>query len=384
MKRKICVVTGTRAEYGLLQPLMKKIKEDCLLELQIVATGMHLSPEFGLTYKQIEQDGFVIHEKIEALLSSDTPVGIAKSMGLTTIGFADAFNRLQPDLLVILGDRFEMLAVAQTALALKIPIAHISGGEVTKGVIDDAIRHCITKMSHLHFVANEEYKKRVVQLGENPNLVFNVGDPGVENIRLMDFLTKEDLELFYETSIDKLLLVTFHPVTLDKNAAKRQLSALFESLDHFKDYVIVFTKGNADSEGRYINELIDEYAALNENVKVYTSLGSTKYLSTLKYAKAVIGNSSSGIVEAPVFGIPTINIGDRQEGRAKAISIIDCDYNSEAITEAIYKALDPTFIDSIKNMELKYDGVNTSEQICDIIKNTDITNIVKKDFYDLL
>lgn len=383
MKQKICIVTATRAEYGLLQSLMKNIQQNKDFLLQIIVTGMHLSPEFGNTYKQIEQDGFIIDEKVEALLSSDSSVGVAKSMGLTTIGFADVFNRLQPDLVVILGDRFEMLAVAQTALTLNIPIAHISGGEVTEGVIDDAIRHSITKMSHLHFVANEKYKKRVIQLGENPNTVFNVGDPGVENIRSMNYLTKKELESFYGENIDKLLLVTFHPVTLDKSAAEFQINELLEALNQFEDYLIVFTKGNADSEGRYINELIDQYAVGKENVKVYTSLGSLRYLSTLKYAKAVIGNSSSGIVEAPVFRVPTINIGNRQEGREKAISIIDCDYRKDSIIQAINTALSISFVDGLANMELKYDGINTSEQIISIIKSTNLKNISKKTFYDL-
>ncbi len=384
MKKKICVVTGTRAEYGLLANLMNQLKEDEEFQLQIIVTGMHLSPEFGNTYLQIEEDGFVIDEKVEILLSSDTTIGVAKSLGLATIGFADAFNRLKPDLLIILGDRFEILAAAQTALVMNIPIAHISGGELTEGAIDDAIRHAITKLSSIHFPANQEYKKRIIQLGEQPNRIFEVGDPGVENIRKMDFLSKNELEGFFGFQLDKFFLVTFHPTTLEPNQAKLQLTELFLALNKFEEYNIIFTKSNADSDGRIINEMIDEYTAKNsERVKSYFSLGQKRYLSTLKYASAVIGNSSSGIVEAPVLNVPTVNIGNRQKGRLKADSIIDCESVEVEIIDAIFKVINIDFKEKLEGIPLKYDGYETSSKIVEILKGLDFSILTRKKFYDI-
>lgn len=383
MKRKICFVTGTRAEYGLLTNLMKRIQDEEGFKLQLVVTGMHLSPEFGETYKQIEVDGFKIDEKLEMLLSSDTATGVVKSMGLAMIGFADAFERLQPDLIVILGDRFEILAVAQTALVMHIPIAHISGGEITEGAIDDAIRHAITKLSSIHFPANKEYKERIIQLGEQPERVFNVGDPGVENIRKIDYLSQYELEDYFGFDLSKLFLITFHPTTLEPNMAKSQLTELFLALDEFKDYNIIFTKSNADSDGRIINEMIDEYTAKNNTrVRSYFSLGQRRYLSTLKIAKVVIGNSSSGIVEAPVLCVPTVNIGNRQKGRLKAESIIDCDISKGKIIEAISKATNTHFIEKLKDMPLKYDGFDTSSDIVKVLKKLDFSVLTRKKFYD--
>lgn len=383
MKRKICVVTGTRAEYGLLRRIIKEIELDNYLELQLIVTGMHLSSEFGYTINEIVDDGFEIVDKVEILLSSDTSIGMAKSVALAILEFSTAFERIKPDIIVILGDRFEMLAVAQTALFLKIPIAHISGGEITEGAIDDSIRHAITKMSHLHFPANEEYRNRIIQLGEQPNFVFNVGDPGVENIRKMNFLTRGELEQFFEMSLEKLLLVTYHPTTLETDHASEQIKELLTALDEFEDYNIIITKGNADSEGRIINKIIDEYAILNSHrVKVYNSLGSLRYLSTLRYAKAVIGNSSSGIVEAPILKIPTVNIGNRQLGRAKSNTIIDCENDCKSIRNAIECALQSEFIVSLNEIGLQYDGESTSKDIVQIIRDINLDNIIQKKFYD--
>lgn len=383
MKRKICIVTGTRAEYGLLTNLMKQIQSEEGFQLQLVVTGMHLSPEFGSTYKQIELDGFRIDEKVEMLLSSDTASGVVKSMGLAMIGFADVFERLMPDLIVVLGDRFEILAVAQTALVMNIPIAHISGGEITEGAIDDSIRHAITKLSSLHFPANDEYKRRIIQLGEQPNRIFVVGDPGVENIRKMNYASQFELEDYFGFNLSKLFLITFHPTTLEPSMAKSQLTELFLALDEFKDYNIIFTKSNADSDGRIINEMIDEYTAKNDTrVKSYFSLGQKRYLSTLKIAKVVIGNSSSGIVEAPVLSVPTVNIGNRQKGRLKAESIIDCDIMKDKIVAAISQAISSDFIDNLENMPLKYDGYETSTEIVEILKDLDFSILTKKKFCD--
>lgn len=382
--RKICIVTGTRAEYGLMYYLMKEIQSETNLELQIVVTGMHLSPEFGLTYKQIEQDGFVINEKIEMLLSADTPSSIAKSMGLGVIGFADAFQRLLPDVLVVLGDRFEILAAAQTALVMRIPIAHISGGELTEGAIDDSIRHSITKMSHIHFPSTDEYAQRIVQLGEQPERVFQVGNLGVEAIRKMRLFTENDLSAFYGFSLDKLFLITFHPVTLESQTAEKQIGELLSALDHFQDYNIVFTKANADTEGRIINQRIDEYAAMYpERVRSVFSLGQLRYLSTMKYCSVVIGNSSSGIIEAPVFLKPTVNIGDRQKGRLRAESIIDCDPKEEDIRNSIYKAISSSFQQRATDTVLKYDGETTSVDIAKIIGTIDLRNMIQKSFFTI-
>ncbi|MFG6346184.1 MAG: UDP-N-acetylglucosamine 2-epimerase (hydrolyzing) [Lachnospiraceae bacterium] len=338
--KKICVITGTRAEYGLLKPLIKKISDDSGVELQLVVTGMHLSPEFGLTYREIEEDGFEITERNEMLLSSDTPNGIAKSIGLGMIGFADIFTRIKPDIVVILGDRYEALAAATAAMVHRIPIAHIHGGELTLGAVDDAIRHSITKMSTLHFTSTEEYRKRVIQLGEDPENVIWVGALGVENIQSQQLLGKKELAQSIGFSLDDpYIIVTFHPVTLENNTAGQQIENLLNALDNFNEYRIIFTKANADTDGRIINRKIDQYVKLNSGrTKVFTSLGMVRYLSALKYCELVIGNSSSGIIEAPSLGIPTVNIGNRQLGRVRAESVIDCGDSAEEIMESIRKA----------------------------------------------
>lgn len=328
---KICVITGTRAEYGLLKPIINKIKDDKQLGLQLVVTGMHISPEFGLTYKEILQDGFEISDKIEVLLSSDTPVGISKSIGLGIIGFAELFEKSKPDIVIILGDRYEIFAVASAAMIANIPIAHIHGGETTEGLIDEAIRHSITKMSYIHFPCTEEYRRRIIQLGESPDRVFNVGALGCENIKKIKFIDKEALK--EELNIDfekKVALLTFHPVTLDIFKAEKQFKEVLSAIDCFEDLQVIFTKANSDTGGRIINYLIDEYVRKNSNRCIaFSSLGQVRYLSAMKYCSFVIGNSSSGILEAPVLNKPTINIGDRQKGRIQLESIINCEAKKE-------------------------------------------------------
>lgn len=381
--RKICVVTGTRAEYGLLYWLMKVIAADPDLQLQIVATGMHLSPEFGLTYQQIEADGFTIDARVEMLLSSDTPVGIAKSLGLGVIGFADALDRLRPDILVLLGDRYEILAAAQAAMVARIPIAHIAGGDVTEGAFDEAIRHSITKMAHLHFVTNEASARRVRQLGENPAYVFNVGSPGLDYIKRMKVLGRSELEEALGFSFkEKNLLITFHPVTLDAQPAETQFQELLTALDGLGQNVgIIFTKPNSDTDGRAIVRLMDSYVATHPNAKSYTSLGQVRYLSAMSQVDAVVGNSSSGLYEAPSFGKPTVNIGDRQKGRLQAASVINCEQEAGAIAEAILQAL----VLDCSGVVNPYGDGNSSIRIKDCLKQiVEPSSLLKKHFFDLV
>ncbi len=385
MSRKICIVTGTRAEYGLLYRLMKEIQEDPDLVLQIIATGMHLSPEFGLTYRQIEKDGFRIHKKVEMLLSSDTPIGISKSMGLGMIGFADAYGDLKPDLVVLLGDRFEAFSAAAAAVVARIAIAHLHGGEATEGLIDEPIRHSITKMSHLHFTATEAYRKRVIQLGEDPGKVFNVGGLGVDNIKGLELL---DLERF-ENAISfkmgkKNLLVTFHPVTLEHGTAEAQFQSLLEALDELDDTKIIFTKPNADTQGRAIIQMIDNYVSKNSRSAIaFVSLGQLRYLSAMQFVDGVVGNSSSGLLEAPTFKIGTINIGDRQRGRIKSASVIDCEPTKEAILTALEKLYSQDFQERLGKLRNPYGEGGAAEKIKKLIKEVDIDDILKKSFYNL-
>lgn len=383
-KRKICVVTGTRAEYGLLYWLMKEIQDDPELTLQIVATGMHLSPEFGLTYKKIEEDGFRIDEKVEMLLSSDTPVGIAKSIGLGVIGFADALAHLHPDVMVVLGDRYEIFAAAQAAMIARIPIAHIHGGETTEGAFDEAMRHAVTKMSYLHFTAAEAYRRRVIQLGEAPERVFNYGAPGLDNIAKLQLLEKEAFEKAIDFQLGKLsFLITYHPVTLSEKDPAQYIDALFEAIDRFPEAKIIFTKANADTASRIINQRIDRYVEKNPHrAKAFTSMGQILYLSAVKHADVVIGNSSSGIVETPALKKPTINIGKRQQGRLKATSIIDCEENEAAILEAIKESLSPDFRETVKSAVNPYGMGDASIKIKETLKNISLKNILMKKFYD--
>ncbi len=383
-KRKICIVTGTRAEYGLLYWLMREIQMDPDLELQIIATGMHLSPEFGLTYKQIEQDGFYINEKVEMLLSSDSPVGITKSIGLGVIGFADALERLRPDIAVILGDRFEALAFAIACYIARIPIAHLYGGEATEGLIDEGIRHAITKFSYIHFTSTEEYRKIVIQLGEDPARVFVCGALGIDNIKKLKLLSKKDVEKRLGHAFKRHnFLITYHPVTLEVQTSEWQIKNLLGALDELDDALLIFTKANADTEGRVINTMIDDYVRKKpDNSVAFTSMGTLLYLSAMQYVDAVIGNSSSGIIEAPSFKIATINIGDRQKGRIRAQSIIDCDYQKESIKEAIKKAISKEFKEYLKSAINPYGDGHAAERIIRTLKNCQLLN-VKKEFYRL-
>lgn len=387
MKKKICVVTGTRAEYGLLRPLMEKIRQDEDLVLQLVATGMHLSPEFGLTYRQIEEDGFCIDEKVEMLLSADTKSSIVKSTGLGMIGFSDALCRLSPDMLIVLGDRYEIFAAATVAMMLNIPIAHIHGGESTEGLVDEAIRHAITKMSYLHFVSTKPYQHRIIQLGESPERVFDVGALGVENIKHINLMSKSELEESIGYSItDRTAMVTFHPVTLKNDDSKRQMRELLRALEYFDDMKYIFTKSNADADGRIINRMIDEFVdASNGRHIAFVSLGQVRYLSALGQVCMVIGNSSSGIIEVPSFRIPTVNIGERQRGRIQAKSVINCDSQRESIIHAIAQARDSLFLESIKNVVNPYEKEETSQKIANSIKEFLLEKKIdlKKYFYDL-
>lgn len=384
-KRKICVVTGTRAEYGLLYWLMKKIENDDLMILQLVVTGMHLSPEFGLTYKQIEKDGFTINRKVEILLSSDTSTGISKSMGLAMIGFAEAFEEMNPDLVIVLGDRFEIFSAVSAATIAKIPIAHLHGGETTEGAYDEAMRHSISKMAHLHFTATEVYRNRVIQLGEQPDRVFNVGATGIDNIELLTLLNRESLEESIGFKLGKKnFLVTFHPVTLENSTSEQQFSNLLSVLDKLKNTHILFTKANADTDGRVINSMIDEYVMSHpDNTTSFTSLGQLRYLSAMQYVDGVVGNSSSGLLEAPSFRIGTINIGDRQKGRIKAGSVIDCLPTKESIEDALKILFSSDFQEQMESVENPYGKGGATDAIISIIKISKLDGLLKKQFYDI-
>lgn len=384
MSRKICIITGTRAEYGLLRWVMQGIKDDAELNLQIIATGMHLSPEFGLTYLEIEKDGFKIDRKVEMLTSSDTSIGIAKSMGLALIGFADALSELKPDLIVVLGDRFEIFAAVSAALVARIPVAHLHGGETTEGAFDEALRHAITKMSHLHFVAAEPYRQRVVQLGEHPDRVFLVGGLGIDNIKRLKLLDLEALE----TSLDfkfgpKNLLVTFHPVSLETATAAYQMTELLAALDALPDTHLIFTLPNADTDGRTLIQLIHQFVAGHPNARAYTSLGQLRYLSCVALVDGVVGNSSSGLAEVPSFGKCTINIGDRQCGRLQAASVINCEPNRASITAGLTQLYSIGFQTSLRQVINPYGEGGASEKVVNTLKNCAIEGLVKKTFYDL-
>jgi len=379
---KICVVTGSRAEYGLLHWLMKEIESDNDLKLQVVTTGMHLSPEFGLTYKAIETDGFCIDAKVEMLLSSDTPVGITKSLGLGVIGFADVLEKLKPDIVVLLGDRYEILAAAQATLIAKIPIAHIAGGDTTEGAFDEAIRHAITKMSHLHFVTNDDAYRRIEQLGENPVHIFNVGSPGIDQMKRLKLLTREQLEesLGFKFKI-RNLLITFHPATLEAKSSSEQFQPLLDALESLGPHVgLIFTMPNADTDGRNIMRLIEEYVRYHTNARVYTSLGQLRYLSAIAHVNAVVGNSSSGLYEVPSFKKPTVNIGDRQKGRLQASSVINCEANREAIVSAINSAFLKDCSDTINPYDI---GDSSKKIVAEIKKISDYSSLIKKHFFDL-
>lgn len=384
MIRKICVITGTRAEYGLLRWIMQGIKDDQELKLQVIATGTHLSPEFGLTYREIEQDGFQIDRKVEMLVSSDTHVGIAKSMGLGLIGFADALNELRPDLIVVLGDRYEIFAAAAAALVARLPIAHVHGGETTVGAFDEALRHSISKMSHLHFVAAEEYRQRVIQLGEQPEHVFLVGGLGIDNIKRLSLLGRAELETSLGVKLGKKnLLITFHPATLETATATDQMAELLTALAVLKETQLIFTLPNADTDSRELIRMLEQFVAQHPNAHAYTSLGQLRYLSCIAHVDGVVGNSSSGLLEVPSFKKGTVNIGNRQQGRLQAASVINCEPTRQSISSAIEKLYNADFQESLSRVHNLYGEGGASEKVVATIKHYSIDGIVKKTFYDL-
>ncbi|WP_149714246.1 UDP-N-acetylglucosamine 2-epimerase [Campylobacter concisus] len=382
--RKICVVTSTRAEYGLLYWLLKEIKADSELELQIIVTGMHLSPEFGLTYKEIEKE-FKIDKKIEILGYSHSKLDICTEMAKVYEKFAPAFSELKPDILVLLGDRYEIFGVAGVASIMQIPIVHIHGGETTQGAFDEAFRHSITKMSHIHFAATREYANRIIQLGEEPSRVFNVGGPGIENIKKLNLLNKDEFEKSIKFKLAKKnILITFHPVTLENSSAKKQFSELLKAIDELKDTNFIFTKANSDTDGDIINKMIDEYVSKNSQKAVaFASLGQLRYLSAIKFVDIVLGNSSSGLSEVPSFKKATINIGDRQKGRTKASSVIDTRPIKDEILAAITKAYSKEFEQILQDTINPYDGGNSSKKMVKILKEIKLDGILKKKFYDI-
>ena len=380
--KNVCVITGTRADYGLLYWTLKALKEEETINLQLCATGMHLSPEFGLTYQQIEKDGFSIDYKVETLISGDTGSAIAKSIGLGVIGFADAFQQLSPDLILVLGDRYEVLAAVIAAMSARIPVAHCHGGELTLGAIDDAIRHTITKMSHVHFVSTIEYKNRVLQLGEQEDNIHVVGALGLENLS-KNLISKTEFEARIGRSLQPLnFIITYHPETLSTKTTSEQLNPLFQALDQFPNALMIFTQPNSDHEGRALNSYIKEYVNKNSNRAVfYPTLGSKAYLTALSLCDLVIGNSSSGIIEAPSFNTPTINIGNRQKGRIKAASVIDTTTDTENIVRAIEKGLSWNS-ESISRKNLNpYEGDQPAKDIVSILKQEQVFN---KSFNDII
>jgi GDP/UDP-N,N'-diacetylbacillosamine 2-epimerase (hydrolysing) len=384
MKRKICVVTGSRADYGLLFFIMQRIKDDPALALQVIATGMHLSPTFGLTYREIEADGFIIDFKIETLSSSDTPVGVAESISKGLIGCAEAFNRLQPDVIVVLGDRFEIFAATAAALVAKIPVAHLHGGETTVGAFDEAFRHSITKMSHLHFVAAEEYGKRVIQLGENPKNVFLVGGLGVDGIQNVTLLSKDELESSLGIKFQsKSLLITFHPVTLEDETSDVQMAKLLSALSDLSDTTLLFTLPNADTGGLILIRMIEEFVKSHRNAHSFISLGQKRYLSCIAQVDGVVGNSSSGLTEVPSFKKGTINIGDRQLGRLQASSVINCAPEEVQIRDAIEMLYSENFKESLLTVINPYGEGGASFKVVNELKTASLHGIIKKTFNDL-
>ena len=386
MKKKFCVITSSRADYGLLKPLIDGINNCDAMELQLIVTGSHLVSEFGYTYKEIENDGIKINAKIEILLSSDTPIAIAKSMGLTLISFSETYNILKPDIIFVMGDRYEIFSAVAAAHVSLLPVAHISGGEVTEGVIDDAFRHSITKMSHLHFTSIEEYRDRVIQLGENPKTVFNVGEIGVENIKDYELITKNELENDLGFKLDKRnLLITFHPVTLEHNTSKIQFGNLLYVLSKQKNTKLIFTRANSDTFGQIINQMIKDYVKIYSQSSIEViSLGRLKYLSLLQFVDAVVGNSSSGIIEAPSFQIGTINIGDRQQGRLKAESVIDCPPTREGIKLALKNLYSSGFQKDLKHIKNPYEKENGIKIMLKATQEyLDNKKELKKGFFDL-
>jgi len=384
MNRKICAVTGSRADYGLLRLVMKGIEAEPSLTLQIIATGMHLSPTFGLTYKEIEGDGFKIDQKVECLSSSDSPVAIAEATGKALSGCAKAFDQLKPDLVLVLGDRFEIFAACSAAHLARIPIAHIHGGEVTAGAYDEAFRHSITKMSSIHFVATEEYKKRVIQLGEDPSTVHLVGGLGVDAIKELKLLSKEEIEQRLSIKfLDKSLLVTFHPATLEAQAPEEQIHELLAALSNRPDVTLIFTMSNSDTGGLEIMRQIKDFVKKNDNAYLFESLGQLNYLSCMAIVDGMIGNSSSGILEAPTLKVGAVNIGSRQLGRSQSESVINSPANKVELGKALDKLLSPEFQATLEFCNSPYGEGGASVQILQILRKASFDGILGKSFYDL-
>jgi GDP/UDP-N,N'-diacetylbacillosamine 2-epimerase (hydrolysing) len=382
--RTICVVTGSRAEYGLLRPVMEGIRDADECVLQVVATGMHLSPEFGETYREIEQDGFRVDRRVEMLLSADTAVATAKSMGLGMIGFADALRDLSPDLLVVLGDRFEIFAAVSAALVARIPVAHLHGGETTEGAYDEAFRHSITKMSHLHFVAAEEYRRRVVQLGEQPDRVFLVGGLGVDAIQRVALMDRAEVEDSLGVQFGaRSLLVTFHPATLDDASAAHQMDELLAALDALPDTLLIFTMPNADTGGRVLIGQVERFVAAHPMAVAFKSLGQRRYFSCLRFVDGVVGNSSSGLAEVPSFGKGTINIGERQRGRLKADSVIDASAEREVIRDAIRLLYSAEFQARLPGVRNPYGDGGAASAIVQVLQSRPLEGILRKSFHDV-
>lgn len=382
--KKICVVSGARSEYGQLRWLMEQIKSEKKFLLQLVVTGMHLSPEFDLTYKEIKRDGFTINKKIEILLSSDSPVGIAKSIGLGVIGFGEAFQELRPDLVILLGDRFEILAAATAAMVARVPIAHLHGGEVTMGVIDESIRHAITKMASLHFVAAQPYRQRVIQLGERPEKVYVVGGLGVDGIKRLKLLSRKELESRHGFKfLKKNLLITYHPLTLDAGASAAQFSNLLKALSSLDETRLIFTMPNADSEGRILKNMIQKFIEKNPCACAFGSLGQISYLSCIAQVDGVVGNSSSGLTEVPSLKKGTINIGNRQRGRLQACSVINAEANTQSISKALKLLYTEKYQARLASVVNPYGGGDASKAIIKILKSIDLSSLHKKEFFDL-
>ena len=385
VERKICVVTGTRAEYGLLYWLIKEIEADPDLVMQLVVTGAHLSPKFGETSKVIEEDGFTIDERVDIELGKDTPWATSRSMGLGVIGMAGAYQRLAPDIVVLLGDRYEILAAAEAAMVARIPIAHIHGGEVTEGAFDDSIRHAVTKMAHIHFTATEAYRRRVIQLGEDPAMVFAVGAPGLDAVEKTSFLSKEELETALGRSLgDAFLLVTYHPQTAGADDPARGAGELAKALDRFPDFGILITGVNADPGHRSVTRVLDDLVQRHpDRASLQASLGQQRYLSAMKHCAAVVGNSSSGIIEAPALKVPTVNVGSRQKGRVRGPSVIDCEAAADTIEAAITKAVGPAFGEAARTAPSPYGGGGASARIKEHLKSVDLSGIMTKKFRDI-
>jgi len=385
MKKKIIsILTATRAEYGLLRPVIKQLLKDETVEVRVVVTGAHLSHEFGLTYKEIEQDGIRIDRKIDIMLSSDSPSAISKTMGIAMMSFADYFAERRPDIFIVLGDRYETLAVCCAAANERIPIAHLYGGEATEGALDESFRHAITKLSYLHFTSTEDYRRRVIQLGESPDRVYNVGSLGVENVLHEPLLPRAELEEILDFSLEKpYAVITYHPVTLEHQTAQKQFVTILNVLEYQQNLSLLFTKANADEGGRVINKMIDSYVEKHNNATAFTSLGTQKYLSAVAYSSVVIGNSSSGIIEVPSLHVPTINIGDRQKGRIQAESIINCEPTEKDFSEKLAYAVSEESQQKAKSCTNPYGEGNTSERICSEIRHflSHTPDNLKKTFY---